>query len=134
MKSIVIALALLAINIASAAGEADRCMDAMTQEDINRCVQSNRQQIEKELAYFIEAYKRKLTAQQVCLFENAQAAWEKYRAASCEFNTSNIAGGSAHAMGVAGCMREKAEVRLAELGASSKCKEGDLGCPAWDME
>lgn len=134
MKQIfVFVLTFLVITISSAEEKSkDHCAGAKTQADMDQCVQVNRQEIEKDLAGFIDAYEKRLTAEQAQLFEKAQAAWDHYRTRSCEFNTIHSLGGSAHAMALTICMTEKARERLDELRTLSRCKEGDLGCPFFE--
>lgn len=129
-KIITIAFACLLIGISSAAEKSqDDCADAATQADMDHCVHLQQILIEKELAELIKSFAKRVTPDQMHRFQQAQSAWVQYRKFSCEFNTANSAGGSAHAMALTICMNEKAKARLAELRSLSTCKEGDLDCP-----
>jgi uncharacterized protein YecT (DUF1311 family) len=124
-KTIMFVIAFLIIAYTSFAED---CDNAITQSEINQCVGLKRQQKERELADFIKMYKKRLDSSQVHHFKKAQDAWEQYRSTSCEFNTYDTTGGSAHMMEYMICMTEKAKARLSELRALANCTEGDLGC------
>ena len=84
-----------------------------------------------DLATAIQAYRERLRGAQRDTFDKSQIAWESYRRAACDFESSGVSGGSARPMVMAACFESIARDRLKYIEALSTCQEGDLSCPAW---
>jgi uncharacterized protein YecT (DUF1311 family) len=107
------------------------CQNANTQADMNQCASSDLARETQLINRTYNDFRAKLSPAQQRQLKKVQLAWIKYKDLSCEFETSGVEGGSAHAMVLAGCLAEKTRLRNKELEALNSCQEGDLSCPSW---
>ncbi len=131
MKRFVLLL-LVAASTAFAAEPAasqDSCASAATQTELNQCADAELQKADAALSDFTASYQERLSSEQLSLFQQAQAAWEQFRRASCQFEVSGAVGGSIYSMAFNNCLASKARERLEELEKLASCEEGDSGCP-----
>lgn len=131
MKPFVLLLLVIA-SIAFAAepsASQDNCASATTQVELDECASAKLQKADAALSDFIASYQQRLSPEQSILFQQAQAAWEQFRQASCQFEASGVMGGSIYSMALNDCLASKAQERLEELEKLANCEEGDTACP-----
>lgn len=122
---------LLLLLQASSVVADERCYStASSQLELNYCAGASLEAADSKLAAFLRSYEAKLTPEQVELLHLAQLSWQRFRQASCEFETNRVHGGSAYPMVSAQCMASKAESRLSELEMLANCQSVDLDCPS----
>jgi uncharacterized protein YecT (DUF1311 family) len=80
----------------------------------------------------IQTYRKRLHWTQRLLFDKSQAAWESYRRATCDFESSGVSRGSVQPMVVSGCLEALAKERLRYIETLSTCEKGNINCPAWN--
>lgn len=132
MMKFFILLLLLAASISFAiepSASQDNCGSAATQSELDQCASANLQKADAALSDFVASYQQRLSPEQLTLFQQAQAAWEQFRRASCQFAVSGVMGGSIYPMAFNYCMASKAQERLEELEKLANCEEGDAVCP-----
>jgi uncharacterized protein YecT (DUF1311 family) len=115
----------------AASREPEACSESRTQLELNECAERGWKEADRQLAEFESGYMKRLEAQQLSLYQSAQAAWVAYRQATCEFESIGVLGGSAYPEAFADCMASKARSKLQELRELAACSEGDYACPAW---
>ncbi|MBS0176215.1 MAG: DUF1311 domain-containing protein [Nitrospira sp.] len=128
MKFLLLLLGLAAsdVNTSEASGI---CPNSHTQADLNDCAAKMAKAADTSLAKFYAAYTKRLSVDQVQLFQSATSDWLRYRESHCRFESSGVLGGSAYSMVFDLCMTSQAQERLRMLRELSKCQEGDLSCP-----
>jgi len=84
----------------------------------------------QDLALAIQTYRKRLHWTQRLLFDRSQAAWDAYRRAACDFESSGVSGGSVQPMVVSECLEALARERLRYIETLSTCDKGNLNCPA----
>ncbi len=122
---------ILSIVVICSAANADECSSAKTQADLNACASRQFQQLDEQLNKVYAAYRARLNQSQKQQLKEVQLAWVKFRDLGCTFESSGVAGGSAHPMVFHQCLSSKTQVRLGELKALAACEEGDMSCPVW---
>jgi uncharacterized protein YecT (DUF1311 family) len=105
---------------------------AQTQYELNERAGHALTLANHDLAAAIQTYRKRLHWVQRLLFDKSQAAWDSYRRATCEFESSGASDGSARAMVVSGCLEALAKERLRYIETLSTCEKGNLNCPAWN--
>ena len=125
-----LALLFLLVSFRAEAGVA-ACDKVMSQRDLNQCAVMSAKVADASLEKFYRSYEKRLSAEQIELFHSANSGWLNYRKAYCVFESSGVEGGSVYPFIFANCMTEQSKNRLKEMQELSRCKEGDLSCPAW---
>lgn len=125
---IVIAL-LLAAPAAAKAADLD-CAKADTQAALNICAVKQLQDADNELDRVRKALSKKIDdpAAKAALAD-AEKAWDAYRDAECNFESSGVAGGDTEQMVFAYCQTQRARTRINVLKRILDCKRGDYTCP-----
>ena len=59
-----------------------------------------------------------------------QQAWLRYRRAACEFESGAVEGGTAQPLVNYRCLTRMTLLRVDELAAMARCREGDIACVA----
>ena len=104
---------------------------AQTQLDMNRDADRALRDVEAKLNVAVSTYRERLDSSQREAFDESQRRWVAYRKASCDFQASGVAGGSAHPMILTLCLTDYANQRLVIVTELLNCVEGDLSCPAF---
>jgi len=120
--------AVLAMIVAASVGSAV----AQTQLERNEQAGHALTLANHDLEAAIQTYRKRLHWTQRLLFDKSQAAWESYRRATCDFESSGASRGSVQAMVLSQCLEGHAKERLRYIETLSTCKEGNLNCPAWN--
>ncbi|EJN07613.1 lysozyme inhibitor LprI family protein [Herbaspirillum sp. YR522] len=120
-----------ALWLMSFSAAADDCAGATTQGMLNQCASRQFAQQDAALNRTYGQYRKKLNDRQKKQLTDAQQAWIVFRDKACAFEASATEGGSAYSMVLANCKAAKTAVRVKELKALDRCKEGDLECPAF---
>jgi uncharacterized protein YecT (DUF1311 family) len=105
---------------------------AQTQLELNEQAGHALSVANHDLEAAMQTYRKRLHWTQRLLFDKSQAAWESYRRATCDFQSSGVSGGSPQPMVVSGCLEALAKERLRYIETLSSCEQGNLNCPAWN--
>jgi uncharacterized protein YecT (DUF1311 family) len=105
---------------------------AQTQLDQNERASHTLSIANHNLEVALQNYRKRLHGPQRALFDQSQVAWEAYRRAACDFESSGVSGGSAQPLVNSGCLESLTNERLRYIEHLAKCEEGDLNCPAWN--
>lgn len=130
MHKLLILLSSLAFAV-SATAFAAGCGDLNAQSAMNQCALTQFQQLDEEFNKVYREYRSRLDDRQKQQLKEAQLAWVKFRDLACNFESSGVEDGSAHAFIFQSCLSVKTNSRLKELQSLANCEEGDLSCPAW---
>lgn len=124
-----VALLLLAAPAAVKAADID-CLKADTQAALNICAVKELEAADNDLNRIREDLSKKISdpAAKAALDE-AEKAWDAYRDAECNFESSGVAGAAAEQMVVAYCQVQRARTRITVLKRILDCKKGDFTCP-----
>ena len=105
------------------------CLAAMTQLEMTKCSTDAAGQSANRLAMAIAGYRKRLSGEQLELFDASQVAWERCQAAACNVQASGVEGGSAHSMLLSVCLETLVNERFRAITELAACEEGDLSCP-----
>jgi len=122
-------LLFLATSTALAAEDSGLCPNSRTQSELNDCASKIVKTADASLENFYKTYIKRLSPEQIELFQSANTEWRHYRQAYCKF-VSGGPGGSAYPMVFDLCAASQSTSRLQELRKLSQCHEG-FGCPVW---
>jgi uncharacterized protein YecT (DUF1311 family) len=101
-----------------------------SQVELNSCYDRLRQVADDELNRTYQHLMSRASDQGLKIaLRDAERAWISYRDKECEFESSNVRGGSAYMMVFAICLTEKIQARTKELSRILDCKQTDLDCP-----
>jgi len=103
---------------------------AQTQIELNERAGRALTLANQDLALAIQTYRKRLHWTQRLLFDRSQAAWDAYRRAACDFESSGVSGGSVQPMVVSECLEALARERLRYIETLGTCEKGSLNCPA----
>jgi uncharacterized protein YecT (DUF1311 family) len=131
MKAVVVSLLILVAWNVQAFESSDICPHSRSQAELNECAARTAKASDASLAKFYADYIKRLSPDQVQLFQASTTDWLRYRESNCRFQSSGVAGGSVYPMIFDLCIAEQSEMRLRALRELSKCQEGDLSCPAY---
>jgi len=124
-------MALCLAIAAPLSARATGCADAATQTDLNICAAEALKASDAALnATYRQVMGRlKTDPAKRALLMNAQKAWLAFRDAECDFDGSDVVGGSIHPMIVSECVDALTQSRTHQLEAYLHCAEGDMSCP-----
>ncbi len=108
---------------------ASNCKSPITQTEINECSYLELQDETKKINKTYSKLQAKLTPIQKQQVKEVQLAWIKFKDLSCEFEASDVKGGSAYSMVLAFCLIRYTRQRNKELDALNHCEDGYIGCP-----
>ena len=103
---------------------------AQTQSEMSKAAFDAFDSARKELTAAVTQYRARLTGNRLVLFDDTQSTWERFRDATCAFQSAGLEGGSARPMVHAQCMEALTRLRLVQINDLANCQEGDLSCPA----
>ena len=104
------------------------CKTPTTQADMNECAHEDFLTANAGYAETSRTIFSRLPGKQRDLFQRSQKAWLAYRTATCDFEGSGLAGGSAQGMVNWQCVARMTRARVLELRAIGNCAEGDVAC------
>ncbi|TNY27001.1 hypothetical protein BV497_05540 [Fulvimonas soli] len=103
--------------------------------EINQCASSA---LEAETAAINSVYNRyriELSAAQKQQLKDVQLAWIRYKDLACNYNASELTGGSMQPYVIAQCLTEQTIIRRKQLEALLNCESGTTpGCPISHQE
>ena len=120
MRLAVVASAVIAIAIGSAAAQSQMELNAQAGTDLRKSDEQLNAVYNKLRAKISDAGKKNLQV--------AQQSWLRFRDQECEFETMGTVGGSIHSMIVAICLTRLTDQRVKDLEAQLNCQEGNLSC------
>ncbi|HEY2613639.1 MAG TPA: lysozyme inhibitor LprI family protein [Reyranella sp.] len=120
MRLAVVASAVIAIAIGSAAAQSQMELNAQAGADLRKSDEQLNAVYNKLRAKISDAGKKNLQV--------AQQSWLRFRDQECEFETMGTVGGSIHSMIVAICLTRLTDQRVKDLEAQLNCQEGNLSC------
>jgi uncharacterized protein YecT (DUF1311 family) len=120
MRLAVVASAVIAIAIGSAAAQSQMELNAKAGADLRKSDEQLNAVYNKLRAKISDAGKKNLQV--------AQQSWLRFRDQECEFETMGTGGGSIHSMIVAICLTRLTDQRVKDLEAQLNCQEGNLSC------
>ena len=120
MRLAVVASAVIAIAIGSAAAQSQMELNAQAGADLRKSDDQLNTVYNKLRAKISDAGKKNLQV--------AQQSWLRFRDQECEFETMRTVGGSIHSMIVAICLTRLTDQRVKDLEAQLNCQEGNLSC------
>jgi uncharacterized protein YecT (DUF1311 family) len=120
MRLAVVASAVIAIAIGSAAAQSQMELNAQAGADLRKSDEQLNAVYNKLRAKISDAGKKNLQV--------AQQSWLRFRDQECEFETMRTVGGSIHSMIVAICLTRLTDQRVKDLEAQLNCQEGNLSC------
>ena len=120
MRLAVVASAVIAIAIGSAAAQSQMELNAQAGADLRKSDDQLNTVYNKLRAKISDAGKKNLQV--------AQQSWLRFRDQECEFETMGTVGGSIHSMIVAICLTRLTDQRVKDLEAQLNCQEGNLSC------
>lgn len=130
MKILLLLLILTASNV-WASEPPGICPDSRTQAELDECAAKMARAADASLTRFYANYIKRLSPDQVQLFQAATSDWLRYRESYCKFESSGVEGGSVYPMIIDLCIASQSQIRLDMLRKLSQCHEGNLSCPAW---
>jgi uncharacterized protein YecT (DUF1311 family) len=98
----------------------DACGSPVTQADMNDCAARNLKKADAALDKAYGSLLKALDEDHAPILQKSQKAWEKYRAAECELQSSQFLGGSAQAQLYADCLSAMAGDRANALKDTRK--------------
>jgi uncharacterized protein YecT (DUF1311 family) len=120
MRLAVVASAVIAIAIGSAAAQSQMELNAQAGADLRKSDEQLNAVYNKLRAKISDAGKKNIQV--------AQQSWLRFRDQECEFETMGTVGGSIHSMIVAICLTRLTDQRVKDLEAQLNCQEGNLSC------
>lgn len=117
-KSIVLSVLLL-VSLPAAGGDRDleACFDQPTNYDIGQCLLKRRRAAEEELAAATAETKKFLTPRECKAFDEAHAAWERYRILQCKLAGMMFEGGRMRGLTEGVCKITLTDKRIGDVKA-----------------
>jgi uncharacterized protein YecT (DUF1311 family) len=117
------------VFIAPAPADDTDCKNAMDQQSMNRCADTDYQKADAALN---AAYSKLMAVLDDSGFKTklkaAQRSWIQFRDAECTFETADNEGGSIHPMVYSGCLTRLTEERTKALGSLLACQKDAEKC------
>jgi len=115
MRSTILVLLLFAIAASSHAQDEEKCFDESTNLRTDRCLAEKLSNAERRLAAAILDLSKKLTKDELPLFEREQGAWQTYLDRHCHMAGSVFSGGRMESLIQGACRVRLTNQRLVDL-------------------
>jgi len=121
----------LALTTPVFASADENCGNATSQSDMNFCAEKSLTASDAEMNKVYNEIRGRLKgdAHAIKRLVAAQKAWIAFRDAECDFQSSDVKGGSIYPFLYNTCADSMTQARTKDLKANLSCEEGDLGCP-----
>ncbi|MCF8998131.1 lysozyme inhibitor LprI family protein [Acinetobacter nectaris] len=104
------------------------CKNAISQSDMNICANIAFKESDRMLN---DTFQKIISSKDIGfqkILKQAQRSWIKFRDDDCTVQSYPTREGSVQPMIYANCLKEKTDLRIADLNKILTCEEGDLAC------
>lgn len=127
-KQLLVASLLCLISLSASATSIEDCSRSRNQTELNLCMSEQLEREEENLGGLYADYLTSLSKLQRRKFKEVQDNWRNFMHSSCEFESSELTGGSLQQTVIANCEARLVRDRSEEIEFLKRCGSPSIGC------